>query len=152
MKRIITTILSALILGAMLLTSLASCSASEKAKKYDAFFELRDDVLKALENARNDKIIGKSLEASVTIYTENEQTAELLESIKDQLATMLIVSEALVEKTAAPEGAFVGQSGIAVIAKAAEGCKCDRCWTVVKEGKTIEEDGFLCIRCLENIQ
>ncbi|MBQ8911116.1 MAG: class I tRNA ligase family protein, partial [Clostridia bacterium] len=129
-----------------------NCPYGELAAKYDAFFLLRDDVLKALENARNDKQIGKSLEAKVTIYTEDSKKAELLTSLEGELATLLIVSEALVEKAAAPEGAFVGQSGIAVVAAAAEGCKCDRCWTVVKEGKATEEDGFLCIRCLENIQ
>jgi isoleucyl-tRNA synthetase len=129
-----------------------SCPYSALAEKYDAFFLLRDDVLKALENARNDKIIGKSLEASVTVYTTDDKTAALLEDLKDQLATLLIVSEAIVKKEEAPEGAFAGQSGIAVVAAAAEGCKCDRCWTVAKEGKATEEDGFLCIRCLENIQ
>ena len=33
---------------------------------------VRDDVLKALEEARNDKIIGKSLEAKVTVYVNEE--------------------------------------------------------------------------------
>ncbi|HCX51217.1 MAG TPA: isoleucine--tRNA ligase, partial [Bacillus sp. (in: Bacteria)] len=36
--------------------------------KWDAFMTLRDDVLKALEVARNEKVIGKSLNASITLY------------------------------------------------------------------------------------
>ena len=35
-------------------------------RKMGSFYELRDDVLKALEEARNEKVIGKSLEAKVT--------------------------------------------------------------------------------------
>ncbi|MBQ8400147.1 MAG: hypothetical protein IJX08_09345, partial [Clostridia bacterium] len=82
---------------------------------------------------------------------EDEKKAELLWSFGSELATLLIVSEATVVKAAAPEGALIGQSGIAALAQAADGCKCDRCWTVVKEGQSTEDGGFLCIRCLENI-
>ena len=124
---------------------------AEIAAKYNAFFLLRDDVLKALENARNEKKIGKSLEAKVTIFTEDEKKAELLWSFGSELATLLIVSEATVVKESAPEEALLGQSGIAALAEVAEGCKCDRCWTVVKKGENTEDGGFLCIRCLENI-
>ena len=34
--------------------------------KWDAFMTFRDDVLKALEVASNEKVIGKSLNASIT--------------------------------------------------------------------------------------
>src|SRR5690625_6077851 len=56
---------------------------------------VRDDVLKALEEARDKKIIGKSLEAKVTIVAKDEQTKEVLETIP-YLHQMLIVSEAVV--------------------------------------------------------
>ena len=42
---------------------------------------LRDDVLKALEEARNQKVIGKSLNAKVTVYV-NEEVKSLLASIE----------------------------------------------------------------------
>ena len=45
--------------------------------KYDAFLEVRDEVLKALEEARNKKIIGKSLNAKITLYP-SEDTKTLL--------------------------------------------------------------------------
>ena len=119
---------------------------AELAAKYEAFFPMRDDVLKALENARNEKTIGKSLEAKVTIYTENEQAYELLSGFGDDLKTLLIVSEAQVVKGSAPENAFVGTAGVAVVACEADGCKCDRCWMHSVKGLTTE-DGFLCDRC-----
>ncbi|MFP3394235.1 class I tRNA ligase family protein, partial [Brevibacillus sp. SIMBA_076] len=43
--------------------------------KWDAFMTLRDDVLKALEVARNEKVIGKSLNASITLYPTAEMKA-----------------------------------------------------------------------------
>ncbi len=36
--------------------------------------ELRDEVLKALEEARNEKVIGKSLTAKITLYVNDEKT------------------------------------------------------------------------------
>ncbi|MFT4142452.1 MAG: isoleucine--tRNA ligase, partial [Bacillus sp. (in: firmicutes)] len=52
--------------------------------KWDAFMTLRDDVLKALEVARNEKVIGKSLNASITLYPTAEMKA-MLESISEDL-------------------------------------------------------------------
>ena len=53
---------------------------------------LRDDVLKALEVARNEKVIGKSLNASITLYPTAEMKA-MLESISEDLKQLFIVSE-----------------------------------------------------------
>ncbi|MDQ7861327.1 hypothetical protein RCO48_10635 [Peribacillus frigoritolerans] len=41
--------------------------------KWTAFMDVRDNVLKALEEARNQKVIGKSLNAKVMVYV-NEET------------------------------------------------------------------------------
>lgn len=60
--------------------------------KWDAFMTLRDDVLKALEVARNEKVIGKSLNASITLYPTAEMKA-MLESINEDLKQLFIVSE-----------------------------------------------------------
>ena len=43
--------------------SIANAEAIEE--KWNAFMDVRDDVLKALEEARNQKVIGKSLNAKV---------------------------------------------------------------------------------------
>ncbi len=119
--------------------------------RYEKLFGMRDDVMKALENARNDKLIGKSLEAKVTLYTEDEAEKELLDSFGEGLATAFIVSGVTVVGAPAPEGAYKGQSPVSVVVSKMEGCKCDRCWSVGKPGKETE-DGFLCFRCLENMK
>ncbi len=53
--------------------------------------ELRDEVLKALEVARNEKLIGKSLTAHVILYPTDE-TKALIDSIEEDMKQLLIVS------------------------------------------------------------
>jgi isoleucyl-tRNA synthetase len=114
---------------------------------WNKLFTLRDDVMKALELARASKLIGKSLDAKVTIYTNNDEHKALLDSFKNDLATVFIVSQAMVSSDNAPEGAFSEtESGIAVLVDKADGHKCDRCWTYSTEG-VHDEDGFICERC-----
>ncbi len=124
--------------------ALASASL---AAKWDKQFALRDDVMKALEEARAAKLIGKSLDAKVTVYTEDSEIYELLTSFGNELATIYIVSGAKVLREKAPEGAFTETaSGIGVLVEQADGHKCDRCWSYSTEGEMTEE-GFICAKC-----
>ena len=71
----------------------------------------------------------------------------MLKSFGDELATVLIVSQAEVVCKAAPEGCFTEtESGISVAVAEADGEKCDRCWMHSTKGKKTEE-GFICFRC-----
>ena len=123
----------------------------------DKLFELRDDVMKALEIARADKMIGKSLDAKVTVYTDDKEHYALLSSFESQLPLIFITSAADIVNGKAPEGAFTDTvSGIGVAVAPAEGEKCDRCWMFVTDGTTVtDEDGessCLCPRCLKIIR
>ena len=123
------------------------CNA-ELAARWDRQFALRDDVMKALEVARAAKLIGKSLDAKVTVYTEDKDAAALLESFGADLATVYIVSDAKVVVGKAPEGAFTETaSGIEVLVELADGEKCDRCWAHSTEGEHTEDGGFICAKC-----
>ena len=125
---------------------------SDLAEHWNALFDLRDDVMKALEMARADKKIGKSLDAKLTIYTKNDEQAALLSSFGDDLKTVFIVSGVKLETGEAPEGALTETvTGIAVLVEGADGCKCDRCWAYSTEGKQ-DEEGFLCARCLNILE
>ncbi len=120
--------------------------------KWSALFDLRDDVMKALELARADKKIGKSLDAKVAIYTKFDDQARLLRDFENQLKSVFIVSGVELCEGEAPADAFCETvSGIAVAVRTPDGCKCDRCWSYSTEGKTVE-DGFLCARCLSIIE
>ena len=115
--------------------------------KWNKLLDNRDGVMKALELARAEKLIGKSLDAKVTVYTENDEIYELLSSFEGELATVYIVSKATVVKSAAPEGAYSEDgSDIAVKVEQADGQKCVRCWAYSENGVETE-GGFLCDRC-----
>ena len=116
--------------------------------KWDKLFEYRDDVMKALEIARADKMIGKSLDAKVTVYTNDDEAYAVLSAFAHKLAETYITSGASVVCGEAPEGAFTEtQTGIAVKVENADGCKCGRCWSYSTEGVSDDEGGFLCERC-----
>ncbi len=116
--------------------------------RWNKQFELRDDVMKALELARAEKLIGKSLDAKLTVYTENEEIYGLLKSFGDELPTVYIVSAASLVLGKTPDGVFnQTASGIGVKVEPADGEKCGRCWSYSTKGTHDEEGGFLCAKC-----
>ncbi|MCM3587113.1 isoleucine--tRNA ligase [Mesobacillus maritimus] len=115
--------------------------------KWNAFLKLRDEVLKALEEARNAKVIGKSLTAKAALYV-NAETKELLDSIKENIAQLFIVSDFEVAGMYddAPENAMKLEQAAIVVTKA-EGETCERCWVVTPEVGKVEEFPTVCPRC-----
>jgi isoleucyl-tRNA synthetase len=126
--------------------------AEKLMEKWTLFMDLRDDILKALEEARNEKIIGKSLTAKVSLYV-NEQTKNLLDSINENLQQLLIVSafEVAGVYEDAPENAVRLEHAAIVVSKA-EGETCERCWTVTPHVGKVEEHPTLCPRCAEVVK
>jgi isoleucyl-tRNA synthetase len=106
---------------------------------FKEFMGLREDVLKALENARNEKIIGKSLNAHVILYPKGK-VADLLEKIDVNLAQIFIVSKLDIDKDGF--GKYKG-TDVSIDVLEAPGHICDRCWQVVPEVNT---EG-ICPRC-----
>lgn len=95
---------------------------------WQEFLDFRDKILKALESAREAKLIGKSLEATVTIYP-NEVVRTLLTAIDENVAQLLIVSNFVVANEPvnnAPESAMKFDD-LAVLVEHAAGEVCDRC-------------------------
>lgn len=118
------------------------------AEAYNKLFAYRDDVMKALELARAEKLIGKSLDAKVTIYIKDEQTYKFFESFSDELKDIFICSSVKLSDGEPCDGAFTEtESGIAVYVEAAEGTKCDRCWYVTSDCTDVGEGQNLCARC-----
>ena len=115
---------------------------------YNDLFALRENVMKALELARAEKRIGKSLDAKVTVYTESDAAYALLKSFEEELPTLFIVSQVELCKGAAPAGVVVEEGAeIGALVEAAEGEKCDRCWNYSTKAVHDGEDGCLCPRC-----
>ncbi|GAB3067854.1 isoleucine--tRNA ligase [Virgibacillus ainsalahensis] len=111
--------------------------------KWNHFMKLRDDVLKALEEARNEKVIGKSLEAKVTLVPKDEETKDVLHAF-EHLHQFLIVSEAEVTESNQEAKAY---KYVDVAVEKHPGEKCERCWVA---SETVGEDNDhpeLCTRC-----
>jgi len=122
-------------------------NTSELVAKWEKFMDLRDDVLKALEVARNEKVIGKSLTAAVKIYP-NAEVSDLLKSINEDLKQLLIVSQVEVADRDAevPQAAQKFES-LSIEVSPATGETCERCWVVTEEVGKDEEHSTLCLRC-----
>lgn len=121
-------------------------------EKWAKVIEIRDEVLKALEEARNAKVIGKSLEAKISVYAESE-TVELLNDANIDFAQLCIVSQFVIagSKQNAPDNALVlGQT--ALVVEKADGEKCERCWTISETVGTNEAHATLCTRCAEVVE
>jgi len=102
---------------------------------------VRDDVLKALEEARNNKLIGTGLEAQV-LLTASDPLYALLKRHEAELRYLFIVSSVTLS-----EGAGNGTGSVRVEIKKADGQKCERCWnysTRVGEDKNYPT---VCERC-----
>ncbi|RKD75438.1 isoleucyl-tRNA synthetase [Sinobaca qinghaiensis] len=115
-------------------------------KKWNTMMDVRDDVLKTLEQARAEKLIGKSLTASIKLYPVPELKS-LLEDT-DDLEKLFIVSKAEIagEKEEAPPEADVYQS-LAITVQAADGDTCERCWTVSETVGEDKDHPTLCSKC-----
>ena len=120
---------------------------SDVTERWNQLFFRRDEVMKALEIARNEKLVGKSLEAKLTIFVQDENVYKMLADFGQELATVFIVSNVTLSKEQAPESAYSEGMGISVLVEPADGCKCDRCWTYSTEGEHTEDGGFICSRC-----
>jgi isoleucyl-tRNA synthetase len=127
-------------------------NSKELLSKWEAFLKLRDNVLKALEEARNEKIIGKSLTAKVTLYV-NEETKNLLHSVKEDLKQLFIVSAFEIGGSTedAPANALKLENNAIVVEKA-EGETCDRCWTVSTDIGQDPDHPALCPRCTDVVK
>ena len=113
-------------------------------EKWEKIHAVRDDVLKVLELARNEKKIGKSLEAKIMLGA-NGELYDFLNSVKDLLAEIFIVSA--VEITNDEYDYKAGVEGLTIAFAQADGEKCERCWTY---SNTVGQDSThptLCAKC-----
>ena len=106
------------------------------------------------EEARNNKLIGKSLEAKLTIYP-NEQVRGLLTAVDADIPQLLIVSpdyyEVMSANAEVPEAA-VKFDDVAILVEKADGQTCDRCRQIRKDVGVDEKLPHLCGRCAHIVE
>ena len=105
---------------------------------WERIFTIRDEVLKKLEEARNEKLIGSGLEAKVILKVDTE-TSRFLMDYYSNLRYIFIVSQVEVHEE---------DNNVGVEIQKADGAKCERCWNYsVRVGES-EKYPTVCERCI----
>ena len=105
---------------------------------WELFFNIKNDVYKALEEARNEKVIGKSLEAKVLLNLL-EEDKKLLTPILPNLKQLLIVSDVVITADNLTKYDYC-EVGISKF----NGVRCERCWNYFNETDIVDD---ICPRC-----
>ena len=109
--------------------------------EWDRLFAIRDDVLRALEEARVAKQIGSSLQAKVRVETSGD-ALELLRRHEKDLRYLFIVSQVELHEGQAPHVAI----------SVAEGKKCERCWNYSTRVGESDRYPTVCERCIAALE
>ncbi|MDR3224596.1 MAG: isoleucine--tRNA ligase [Holosporales bacterium] len=122
----------------------------ELEEKWRNILAARKAITESLEVERAAKTIGSSLEASISLYSDDADIVHLLKSI--DLAEIAIVSGASIANAKPPTGSHISETtNMGIIVKKAIGSKCERCWKIsndVCERETEYGEVNLCERCL----
>jgi isoleucyl-tRNA synthetase len=112
--------------------------ARKRAANWDRLMEVRNGVLKSLETARNEKLIGAPLEARVHLSAGGD-LFPLLEQYAPELPALFIVSQVALEGGA--------NDALGVRVERAAGEKCDRCWKYTTDRGSDERFPTICGCC-----
>jgi isoleucyl-tRNA synthetase len=114
-----------------------------RVQNWNKLLPLRDEVLKSLETARQEKAIGAPLEASVRLSAD-DALYPLLEEYADELPGLFIVSKVALSRQT--------DSGISVKIDRAPGTKCERCWKYTDDVGSDDELPTVCASCAEAVR
>ncbi len=127
-----------------------SKESAEFMAKWEQIRKIRNDVNKALEDARAAKTIGKALEAKVTLTCTGELYA-FLKANEEILKNVFIVSQVVLVDEA-PASATGEVEGLGVAIGKADGQKCERCWAYSDTVGSDAEHPTLCARCAQIVK
>lgn len=119
-------------------------------EEWEAFMNFRTQAQKTLEEARNAKVIGKSLEAHLTVYA-GETVRTLLAALDSDVAQLLIVSNLTVTEEPAPENALQFED-VAFTVEHAHGEVCDRCRRIDETVTDRSYNAHICNHCAEIVE
>jgi isoleucyl-tRNA synthetase len=122
-------------------TDAAEAGETEANSDWITLRAVRDEVLKALEEARNSKLIGTGLEARVTV-SASDPVYSTLSRHAEQLRYLFIVSAVSLTQTSGN-----GTTGLHVEVKKADGLKCERCWNYSTRVGEDKHYPTVCERC-----
>ena len=118
----------------------------EQLENWPRLIALREEVLKVLEVARQEKSIGGSLEARVVLAVEGD-LLPLVEEYRASLRYLFIVSQVEIKPGSIEGAAATGLPGLSVKVEKASGQKCDRCWNYSEHVGEDQRYPTVCERC-----
>lgn len=123
-------------------------NSKELLDQWSRFMSLRDNVLKANEVARENKIIGKDFEAKTTIYAA-QSVKNLLDSLNSDIRQILIASEINIKdlKEKPEDERILDFENVSILVERMQGEVCTRCRITTEDSIQLSEDEYLCQRC-----
>lgn len=123
--------------------------------KFHKLLQLRNLVLKAIENEREKGKIHSSLEARVLLYTTEDALFQFLQENQEMLSSIFIVSDVSLEKASALPAETCKDTdipGLALKVEKIEFLKCERCWNYRSSVGKDPDYAQLCARCVTVIK
>ena len=120
------------------------CLSQELSDQWDKVIALRTDVNKALEATRAQKLVGKSLDAEVTLYLNAEGKDAFDAMGQHDLAAVCIVSKVIVVEGEGQGVAGENFPGVTIAVAPSQAPKCSRCWA---HNEQVDAEMELCPRC-----
>ena len=114
----------------------------------------KESVNQAIEAARNDGLVKGSLSAEVALYADGA-VFDALTALGGEIRFVTITSEVdLYPLSEAPDGAVTDSvcPQLAVVVKATESEKCERCWHHRPDVGSVSAHPTLCTRCVDNVE
>jgi isoleucyl-tRNA synthetase len=119
--------------------------------RWEKLAQVREAVLRKLETARSEKLLGNSLEAQVVLDARGE-LERILADYREDLPSLFIVSEVMLESTSTSVEAAEGLPDLRIEIRKAPGEKCERCWNFRRDRGAHPSYPTLCGRCVSALQ
>ena len=127
---------------------------NELETRWSKIIDIRDEVTKVLEKARQEKVIGHSLNAQVNLYL-NQELYDILSQFPEKMDTVFIVSKVELIKgiEQVPAGAVAAEDieGLMIQVDKAAGEKCERCWKYCQTVGHSSNHPLICSVCENHI-
>jgi len=121
-------------------------------KKWETLIAVKGEMSKAIEIARQKKVVGHSLDSCVDICTPEKLQAFLGEYL-DTMKSLLIVSQVNLvpaDKISDPYESTEFE-GLKIEVSKARGVKCERCWNYSETVGESADHPTICTRCVKNL-
>jgi len=120
---------------------------------WESLLEFRSEVLKALEEKRKEKFISGSLEAKVRIFSDYPDRTQFLNSYREVLPALFIVSQVeIVDESKGLPAKDAPPGGWRIEIARADGAKCERCWNYSTHVGENADYPTVCERCVKALR